>query len=229
MEDEEPELAAAIAKTARNRINTLGQSLVKNGQNRTIATFVDNITAKERQIKVLSDTLQSLRQRYGIFNTEAQSESLTGQASSTESRLINFQAKLKAFSESNFRGYRDSVAVYEVKVAGLQEEMNQLNNKLSSFNEGLSKVEMFTNQYEMANTTLGYDKEKLKQYQATASADIPALILVEEATVPRVKSRPFRTLIVLASVLVTFIFTVIGILLFEANRDIDWQSIYEGK
>jgi uncharacterized protein involved in exopolysaccharide biosynthesis len=229
MEDQDPELAAAIAKAARNQINILGQSMVKEGQNRTITTFEDNINAKETQIRVLSDTLQSLRQRYGIFNTEAQSESLTGQASVTESRLTNQQAKLKAFSESNVRGYRDSVAVYAVKVAGLEEEMTQLNSKLNRFNEGLSKVLLYTRQYELANSSLGYDKEKLKQYQATATADIPAVILVEDAAVPSVKSRPFRTLIVLASILVTFIFTVVGILIFEANKHIDWRSIYESK
>ncbi|MEM9931262.1 MAG: hypothetical protein AAF840_15710, partial [Bacteroidota bacterium] len=73
------------------------------------------------------------------------------------------------------------------------------------------------------------DKEKLKQYRAIYSSDIPALIVVEDAAVPQVKSRPFRTLIVLAAVVLTFLFTVIGVLLFETYRDIDWQAIYRGE
>lgn len=228
IEDEDPERAAGMAKVARNQINLLGQSLIKEGQHRAIATFKSNITAKERQVSVLSDTLQRLRQYYGIFNPEAQSENLTGQASSTESNLINKQAKLEAFRESKIRGARDSVALYEVKVAGLRKEMDQLNIKLSLFNEGLSQVLMYERQQELANSTLGYDKEKLKQYEATVSADIPAVILVEDAAIPRIKSRPFRTLIVLAAIMVTFFFTVLGILLFEANKHIDWRSIYQG-
>ncbi|MEL7222069.1 MAG: Wzz/FepE/Etk N-terminal domain-containing protein, partial [Bacteroidota bacterium] len=58
VEDEDPEIAAAITTAARNQINVLGQSLIKEGQNRAIATFEDNIEAKEQQIRILNDTLK---------------------------------------------------------------------------------------------------------------------------------------------------------------------------
>ena len=55
------------------------------------------------------------------------------------------------------------------------------------------------------------------------------MIIVEDAARPQVKSRPFRTLIVLAAIFVTFFFTLIGILLFEAYSDVDWKAVYQGK
>ena len=55
------------------------------------------------------------------------------------------------------------------------------------------------------------------------------MVLVEDAMLPLVKSRPFRTLIVLAAVFITFFFTVVGILLYEAYGDMDWKAIYRGE
>ena len=229
IEDKDPEFAQRITQTARLKIDDLAQTLIKDGQERAIATFVANVNSKGEQITVLSDTLQALRQRYGIFNSEAQSESLTALAANTETKLISARAKLGTFQERGGGRYRDSVAVYEVTVAGLEEELNQLNGKLERFNEGLAQVLLYTRQYQEANTSLSEDKEKLKQYQATYQSNIPSMILVEEAMIPLVKSRPFRTLIVLAAVFITFFFTVIGILLHEAYGDIDWKAIYRGE
>lgn len=228
VEDQDPEMAQALAQTARNKIDALTQELIKNGQERAIATFVNNIASKEELIGVLSDTLKNLRQRYGIFNTEAQSEGLTALAAATETKLISTRAKLGVFQERGGR-YRDSIAVYEVRVAGLEEEKLQLDNKLQQFNEGLAQVLLNTRQYQEANRSLSEDKEKLKQYRATYESKIPSMVLVEDAMLPLVKSRPFRTLIVLAAVFITFFFTVVGILLYEAYGDMDWKAIYRGE
>lgn len=227
MEDQDPELAAKIARAARDKVNILGQNLIKSTQQRSIATFEQDILAKGMQLQALSDTLERLRRDYGIFNTEAQSESLTSLAAMTETRLTSSQAKLTAFQEKGGR-FRDSVAVYEVKVNALTEEMTQLDQKLERFNNGLSQVLTYTRQYQEANSSLSEDKEKLKQYQAIYQSDIPALILVEEASVPMVKSRPFRTLVVLASVVIALFFTLIGILIAETYREVDWRSIING-
>lgn len=228
VEDEDPEFAAKITNAAREKINKMSQALLKSTQAKAIATFNQNVKAKESKLAILSDTLQSLRQKYGIYNSESQSEGITSQLASTQIGLANAQARLDAYKAKGAR-FRDSVSVNEVRVSGLEEELKQLNLQIGKFNEGLSGVLLYTRQYQEANSSLSENKEKLKQYQAIFDSDISSIILVEEATVPLIKSRPFRTLIVLASVLVVFLFSVIGILLFEAYSDLDWKSIYEGK
>ena len=228
VEDEDPEFAAKITNAAREKINKMSQALLKSTQAKAIATFNQNVKTKESKLAILSDTLQSLRQKYGIYNSESQSEGITSQLASTQIGLANAQARLDAYKVKGAR-FRDSVSVSEVRVSGLEEELKQLNLQIGKFNEGLSGVLLYTRQYQEANSSLSENKEKLKQYQAIFDSDISSIILVEEATVPLIKSRPFRTLIVLASVLVVFLFSVIGILLFEAYSDLDWKSIYEGK
>ncbi len=228
IEDVDPELAARIAKAAREKINLSSQELIKSSQKKVIAAFLQDIKSKEKQLQILSDTLQQLRLKYGIYNSEAQSESLTSKLAATESQLVSSQARLAAFQQKGNR-FRDSVSVYDVKVSGLNEELVQLNLKMGKFNEGLSGVLQYTRQYQEANSSLSEDKEKLKQYQATYESEISSIILVEEATVPLIKSRPFRALIVLASVIIVFIFVLIGILLFEAYGDLNWKEIYQGE
>lgn len=228
IEDVDPDLAAKIAKATRERINKMSQELIKNSQEKVIDAFDQDIDSKENQLNILSDTLQYLRMEYGIYNTEAQSESLTSKLASTESRLVSSKAMLAAFEQKGKR-FRDSVSVYDVKVSGLNEKLIQLNIKMDKFNEGLSRVLKYTRQYQEANKSLSQDKEKIKQYQATYQSDIASVMLVEEASVPLIKSRPFRTLIVLASVLIVFVFVLIGILLFEAYGDLNWKEIYKGQ
>lgn len=228
VEDKDPQLAAMMAETARNYINASGQKLIKQTQERALNTFETNIKNKENQLVVLSDTLQALRQRYGIFNPESQSESLTYQLASKESKLTSALAQITAYKSKGNR-YRDSVNIYEVRAAALEEELTQLNAKLAVFNEGISSVQQYTKQYHEANTSLSENKEKIKTYRSTVDADIPALMIVETASVPLIKSRPFRALIVVASVLIVLVFLLIGILLYEAFQDVDWKSVYEGK
>lgn len=228
IEDKDPQLATMVAEAARRFINERGQKLIKQTQQRALNTFEINIKSKEAQLIVLSDTLQALRTRYGIFNTESQSESLTFRLASKESSLTNALAQITAYKAKGSR-YRDSVSIYEVRAAALEQELTQLNTKLNTFNKGISAVNQYTKQYQQANISLSKDKEKLKTYKSTFDADIPALMIVEEASVPLIKSRPFRALIVVASVLIVLVFLLIGILLYEAFQDVDWKSVYEGK
>ncbi|RME97229.1 MAG: hypothetical protein D6772_10705, partial [Bacteroidetes bacterium] len=94
IEDQNPELAARMANAAREQINMLAQRLIKATQARTIATFEQDIVIKEQQLKVLTDTLEDLRRRYGIYNSEAQSESLTSLLALVENKLNSTRTKL---------------------------------------------------------------------------------------------------------------------------------------
>lgn len=228
IEDKDPQRAADMARAARERINSLGQSLIKAAQQKTIATYTANVAAQEVQLRILSDTLEYLRTHYGIYNTESQSDGLSGLLSFTESQLAGHRAKYAAYQTKGAR-FRDSVAVYEVKIAGLEDELVQVQTKLQRFNEGLGRVYNYTRQYQELNNNLSREKEKLKKYQAIYASTTPAIVLVEDAAVPVVKSRPARMILVFASVVLTFVATVLGVLLFEAYKGVDWRAVYEGR
>ncbi|MCB0635584.1 MAG: hypothetical protein KDC54_03150 [Lewinella sp.] len=228
VEDKSPERAAAMAIAAREKINELGQGLIRDNHRRAIATFERDIEAKETQVSALSDSLRRLREDYGIYNADSQSEGLAEQEARTKNQLTNARARLEAYQRLGGR-YRDSVAILEVKIAGMEQQLTAMGEEMNRFNEGVGQAILYNRQHIEATISLSEDKEKLKQYYATTNTDISAIILVEDAEVPLIKSRPFRSLIVVLSVLITFFFTAIGVLLFENYRDIDWRSIYHGE
>ena len=90
-------------------------------------------------------------------------------------------------------------------------------------------LELTKKQYDEANLRLSQTKERAKQLRSTYNSNIPAILLVETAEVPIIKSRPQRKLIVLGALVVAFFFSVIGVLLIENYRDINWRELYHGK
>ncbi|MEZ4994849.1 MAG: Wzz/FepE/Etk N-terminal domain-containing protein [Saprospiraceae bacterium] len=228
IEDRDPEIAAQITRAARSKINKIAQNLVRGAQGKKISAYQSSIQQKEGLLRSIGDSLLLLRKRYGIFNTLAQSEFLTTEYTTAEARLAFTRARLDTMK--TFNGIRrDSLVKLSSQVAGLEKQVESLSKSLEDFNEGVAEVDAFTDQYNEASQALSEEKEKLKQYQAAYNANIPALILVEEAELPIIKSRPKRTLIVLAAVAVAFFFGIIGVLLFDNYQDINWREVYHGR
>jgi uncharacterized protein involved in exopolysaccharide biosynthesis len=74
---------------------------------------------------------------------------------------------------------------------------------------------------------LSYDKERYNQIKAAYNTNIPSLQVVEAAETPLIKSRPHRSILVIASVIAAFLFAVIAVLIADAYRDVDWRSLAE--
>lgn len=72
---------------------------------------------------------------------------------------------------------------------------------------------------------LGTDIVRREQLRTVEQSKISGIYVVEEPQVPLVKSRPKRSILVLAAVAITFMFTTIGVILLENYRKIDWDSV----
>jgi len=227
IEDKSPEQAAKMANAAREKINVFAQQLIKTNQQRTLKAYRDNIQIKQQELQVLGDSLAQLRARYEIYNIESQSELLADRSSSTKAALVRNERRLLVLK--NTPGIpRDTIAYLSANVSGMREQVDSLEAQISRFRNGMSLVQQLEKQYLEANQTLAEDRERTKQMQATFQSDIPAVILVEKARVPIVKSRPRRSIIVIAAGLIAFVFSVLGVLLFDAYRQVDWRSIIKG-
>lgn len=227
VEDKQPERAAQMANAARTKINHLAQQLIKKNQQRTLKAYQDNIRNKEKELRVLGDSLAQLRARYDIYNVESQSELLADRSSTAKANLVRNQRRLTVLRE-NRSVPRDTITYLEATVSGMREQVDSLQAQMERFRNGMSLVQQLEKQYTEANETLTEDRERAKQLKATYQSDIPAVILVEEASVPIIKSRPKRSIIVIAAGMIAFIFSVIGVLLFDAYQRIDWRSIIKG-
>ncbi|MEN0045763.1 MAG: hypothetical protein AAF806_01755 [Bacteroidota bacterium] len=221
IEDKDPKIAASMTNAAREKIDAISLGLTKDLLDKQIKTFEQNIGNKSQTLNVLSDSLQAVRSRYGIYNTEAQSESLASSISSKQAKLSSSRAKLNA---SKTQKGRDTLAT---NIAGLEKELENLQGQLQKLNEGMPRVMALEEEYDQAVKQVSFDKERLKQLQAAYSAEVSSIILVENAAVPIVKSRPVRSILVLASVVAAFIFMVMGVLLYDNYKDLDWKGIFK--
>ena len=65
------------------------------------------------------------------------------------------------------------------------------------------------------------DIERANLMRSALTTRVPAIVLVEAAEVPIVKSRPGRTMLVLGAGVLAFALAVLAVFLFHAYRDVD--------
>lgn len=224
IEDKDPVLAAKIANTAREKINEIAQRLLKETQFRTIKTFEDNIKVKQEVLNALGDSLYEFRLRYGIYISEDQAENILEQQTKSETKLIRNQSRLDMLKKTPGVP-KDTITYLTALVNGLDKEVKNLNSRVDKFNEGMALIDVYRKQWQEANQSLSLDKERVKQFNATFNANIPATLLIEEAKKPIVKSRPHRTLLVLGTTAIAFFFSILGILILETYKETNWRDI----
>ena len=223
MEDEDKEMAAQMANAAREYIASVAQGLIKESQSKLLTIFQKNLSEKQTQLDSLNRKLQAARKQFGVYNTDAQSESLSELLAKAESKLYNSMAKLDALKSGG--GFRDSIRYLQASIKGYENEILKLGERLNTFNEGMAQVEVLQNFQNQTSEVLAEDQEHYKQIKAAYDTDFPTVMLLEKGPVPLIKSRPKRMLIVVAATLVAFVFSVIGVLIFDTYKDVDWKKI----
>lgn len=223
MEDTDPRLAADIANAARDRINAMAQQLTKASQSRLLAAFEDNIQRKQSELSALTDSLRIMRFRFGIYDPAAQGEQLSQQLTTAEAVIVQNRARLEVLQNNNLIP-RDTIEYIKANLRAAERQREQLlrggdNLSIQRYNEGLSQVAIYTDLHFQARKQLSYDLERYNHIKSSYNTDIPALLAVEHAEVPQVKSRPHRSIIVITSVLAAFLFTVLAALLAENVRE----------
>lgn len=224
VEDTDPKRAARIVNAARDKINEIGQRLIKESQALTMNTFETGFKQREALLANLNDSLQMLRQRFGIFNTVTQGETMATQIVKIESKMRSDSSNLVFF-----KNRADSTRAITARIAAQKLETESLQKNLNKYNEGLALVMMLEEEHQSASEQLGEDRERYNQFKSAYSTGFPTTLLLEEGEIPVIKSRPLRTLIVVGAMILAFIFCVLGILIFDNYKDVDWKGVYEGK
>ncbi len=226
VEDKDAELAAAIANVARERINEINLSLSSSKQ--LVEGVQKAIEEKESINKVMSDSIQKTRSKYGIYNTTSQSESLSDLVLNKKTKLSSSQAKLEVLSKSaDAKKLRDSLLYLSASIEGLKREILDLDSAMIRFNQGMPIIQAIEEEYYQNIRQLNYYKERLKQLLTANESGISSIILVESAAPSPVKSRPSRALIVIACVFMAFLFSALGALVFDTYKDLDWREIWK--
>lgn len=228
VEDKDSLMAAAITNAARFRTNEMAQALIKDGHLKRMNSLKATMDEKQQALYILGDSLSRVRKKYQVFNTETQGELLAQMVAKQRAQLIGTQAKLEVFRKGG-SSTRDSVIYLNAQLKGFEKEVESLEKNLALFNSGMSLVNELEDEHQEAREQLSIDRERFKQLKAIHDSYIPTLMVVENGDIPVVKSRPFRSLIVISAVIIAFILSLIGVLILENYKDIDWKKLSEEK
>lgn len=225
MEDTDKEQAANIVNAARVKIDELYIKVVRDQLEKLKQSLKKNIEGKESSISQINDTLMHYRNTYGVYNTASQGEIFAEQILSTESKLTRELSRLNTLGKNSSIS-RDTIALMKAMTQGYKNELKNLQEKMQLFNKGVSKVTILEREEKELGNRLGVQKIQLSQLQTTFDSSISGINLIEAGTVPVMKSRPKRSIIVVSAVLISLIFSVIGILLFDAYKEVDWKEVF---
>lgn len=228
VEDKEPKLAAMMVNDARMKVEQIAQDLIKSNQKIKIETYKKAIADKVKDLKVLNDSMQIVRKQYGVYNTLTQSEGLARQIAKAESSRARESAR-RNILVGKARISRDTIAMIDAMVSGMDQQLIKLNSLLDQFNLGVGQVELLEEIHEEASEQLSLDKERLKQLQSINNSHINTIFLVEKGEIPIYKSRPKRSIICLAAVFIAFILSITVILILDVYKDVNWREIVNAK
>lgn len=225
VEDKDSLMAARIANAARIRTDEIAQTLIKESHLNLLNSFLASFEEKKALIVSLGDSLSVVREKYQVYNAYTQGELLAQMVAKQRGQLIRAKAKMDILKTGRSRSARDSVLYLRAQVSGFEQEVESLEANLKLFNSGMSLVNELEDGHREAREQLSIDREKYKNLKAVYESHIPTIMVVENGDVPVVKSRPFRSLIVITAVLITFILSLIGVLILENYQDVDWKKL----
>ena len=232
IEDIEPALAAQMLDTLLIKLDALYKDATSGNKKMIVSTYENTLNEKKTELRQIVDTLMTLRQRYGIYDVAQQSLLLSSLIVQTESSLAEAQAKLQIYNQKG--GERDSVINLEARISGYSKKLQLLQAEntdlqtainLNKFNQGRDVILFYEAQVESLSEELAEIANKFAQFRSTANSPASALIVVEAVQMPKIKSYPTRSLLVVGAAFLAFVLGAAGLILLETYRRIDWQKV----
>ncbi len=226
--DKNAELSAKMANAARMKINEIANNLIKQSQKDILLSFETQIKDKEQMLAVISDSLSFLQNKYGIYDAFTTKKMIGSAIPNLKSGIVSEKARLESYKASG--GKRDSIRTIQARIIGMEKKLESYTQ--GEFGEGLAAISRIdklgqTEQQLMRDLTIA--EGNYRKYLSAFSVPKPAMFVQDEAEKPVIKSWPKRSYMVLSAVFLAFIFAILGVLLLEYNRDVDWKSIINSK
>ncbi|MCH2022167.1 MAG: capsule biosynthesis protein [Saprospiraceae bacterium] len=235
IQDKDPEVAFTMVKRALDKIEVLYRNATAQNKELIKQTYEKAILEKEKELIVVADTLTRLRKKFNIFDVASQSESLSAMLSKLEGNLVYDEAKLAAFIK--YKAPRDSIVNVKARIEGAIKQQklmrgglrNNENIETSSdiyaFNRGRDLIIYWETKITNLNEELSLIITQFAKFKTHAYSNIAGIIILEPVQVPNLKSYPIRSFIVVGSILVSIILGVIGVLILDTYKRVDWEEV----
>jgi len=241
VEDKDPKLAADMANAYVEELGKLAASLKVNGatQNRHFL--------EERLVKSKAD-LTSAEETLKIFQSKNKSLDISEQAKGTIKGIADIMAQL-AVEEVKLSTLLRQFTESSQEVKNQKTIVNNLKGQITNLEgsghggaiPGIGSVPAIGQQYirlmrdlraqEMIFELLTKQYEIAKFTEANSTSTVQ---IIQKATIPDKKSKPKRTILVVASTFAGFLFSIFYIFMFEYFKNlpsevqIQWKNIFSG-
>ena len=231
MQDTDPQMAAKMLNAAIAKIDALYKQATQPNKDLMLKTYETALENKRKELKSNGDSLFVLRKKYAVFDVKTQGELLSTLLVETESQLAESAAKLEAYKRS---GRQDSIANLTAKVQGLNKKLEILNSKsdsvnssisINAFNEGREMIMYYDAQNYSINNDIAEILQEYTRFKAQATSNTSSIITLEPVQVPKIKSYPVRSIMVLAAAFLSIMIGLIAALVFDLNKRIDWKEV----
>jgi uncharacterized protein involved in exopolysaccharide biosynthesis len=235
IQDKDAELAFNMVLAALDKIEDLYRSATSANKGLIKETYEKAIAEKEAEWITVADTLTTLRKQFNIFDVNQQSKTLSGMLSRLEASLAYDEAKLQSFKD--MKAPRDSIVNVASRIAGAQELSKlmrggsstnpnvETSSDIYAFNEGRDPVIYWETKIANLNEELSLIITQFAKFKTHAYSNIAGIIVLEPVQVPNLKSYPIRSFMVIGSTLVAIILGVIGVLILDTYKRIDWKEV----
>jgi uncharacterized protein involved in exopolysaccharide biosynthesis len=204
--DEDKNLAAAVANEMVHVIDSVNQQLTLENRRTVLDLYRQRYEYLSTSFERSRRELLGARHRYGIFGLEMQGRYMVKQLIETEAALRKAEA-----SGGDVAGLRRSLRGLTKADGG-----NLIN--LESYVRGTDSLTMFTTRVTDLQTRLIAARAAYETAELSIKGRISSIYLVQKAYPATRKAKPVRTLLVLGSVLLTFVLSLVVITLLELYR-----------
>ncbi len=235
IQDKDPQAAFDMVTEGLDRIKELYRAATSENKGLIKKTYENAIAEKEQELIVVADTLTRLRKKFNIFDVNTQSKALSAMLTSLESNLAFDRAKLEAFVEMN--APRDSIINTEARIAGATRQLDLMRGgakddpdvntsaDIYAFNKGRDLIIYWETKIANLNEELSLIITQFAKFKTHAYSNIAGIIVLEPVQVPNLKSYPIRSFMVIGSILVAIILGVIGVLILDMYKRVNWKEV----
>lgn len=232
IEDQVPEMTLPMVEAALEKVNDLYQGAILDNRMRILHAYEQMLKERQAALAAVTDTLRILRGRYGIFNIDQQSQVYSELVLKTQSELAQLRASAEQLRRTP-NALPDTLLIWDARAKGLENKLQSLLHAggINSYNaDKFSDGRGVIVQYENNMFTLMEEVRKLNviynEYKASTTLRPSVFIMAEKAQLPRSKSRPQRSQIVIGSFIISLILAVLASLLLESARMVNWKETF---
>ena len=231
LQDKNPLEAAKMLQGALDRIQVLHKEATANNKALIKKTYESLLKKKRLELDSVSKKVSSLRLKYNIWDVEEQGELIATLVVSAEAGLAESKSKLKAFEAT---GQEDSIRRYRARVAGLTRKLQSITTDVDSlkgsiniysFSEGKDIILYYETMVEELSEDIADINTQYAQFEGQANSIASSIIVLEPIEVPKIRSYPIRWLIVVASTVLAAIFGLLGALLLDLYKKVNWKEV----